>query len=216
MAAYGVEDFIRDCDVSRETCERLELFVELLERWNKRVNLVSKRSLSDIWRRHIADSAQLLAAIPQYEGALVDVGSGAGFPGLVLAIMGLPNVHLVESSARKCAFLREARRITGCAAEVHNFHLGTDEAAIDELPSAAVITARAVSPLANLLDIVYPIVYDRTCCIFPKGARVDDELKAARQRWEFELQPVPSTMDADGVILKIDNIRRRKGLDEEI
>ncbi|MDP7641001.1 MAG: 16S rRNA (guanine(527)-N(7))-methyltransferase RsmG [Alphaproteobacteria bacterium] len=214
MARYGVENFMRDSDVSRETCERLTLFVELLERWNRCVNLVSKRSLSDIWRRHMADSAQLRDMIPRYDGALVDVGSGAGFPGLVLAIMGLSNIHLVESSARKCAFLREARRITGCAAEVHNFRLGdsaaANKASIGELPRATVITARAVSPLAGLLDIVYPIVYDRTCCIFPKGARVDDEVETARQRWNFELQRVPSKMDPSGVILKIHNIRRRE------
>ncbi len=128
--------------------------------------------------------------------------------------MGLSNIHLVESSARKCAFLREARRITGCAAEVHNFRLGdsaaANKASIGELPRATVITARAVSPLAGLLDIVYPIVYDRTCCIFPKGARVDDEVETARQRWNFELQRVPSKMDPSGVILKIHNIRRRE------
>ncbi|MDP6475320.1 MAG: 16S rRNA (guanine(527)-N(7))-methyltransferase RsmG [Alphaproteobacteria bacterium] len=210
MARYGVENFMRDSDVSRETCERLALYVELLERWNRRVNLVSKRSLSDIWRRHMADSAQLRDVIPRYDGALVDVGSGAGLPGLVLAIMGLSNIHLVESSARKCAFLREARRITGCAAEVHNFRLGDDASAIDTLPKAAVVTARAVSPLANLLDIVYPIVYDRTCCIFPKGARVDDEVETARLRWNFELRRVPSKLDPSGVILKIHNIRRRE------
>ena len=99
MASYGVEDFVRDYDVSRETCERLELFADLLNRWNRRVNLVSKESLNDLWRRHMADSAQLREVIPPYEGALIDVGSGAGFPGMVLAIMGLSDIHLIEASA---------------------------------------------------------------------------------------------------------------------
>jgi len=107
--------------------------------------------------------------IPAYEGALLDVGSGAGFPGMVLAIKGLADVHLIEASAKKCAFLREAARITGCQATIHNLRLGDGAASLAALPEAAIVTARAVSPLVKLLDIVFPIVYDRTCCIFSKG-----------------------------------------------
>ncbi len=210
MPIYDVEDFVSDFDVSRETSERLARFAELLKRWNRRVNLVSKDSLKDIWRRHIADSAQLRDVIPRYDGALVDVGSGAGFPGMVLAIMGLANIHLVESSARKCTFLRESARITGGAAAIHNIRLGTDAGLLTKLPKASIVTARAVSPLANLLDIVYPIVYDRTCCVFHKGARVDDELKAAREIWKFEIERLPNRLDPSGVILKLRHVRRRE------
>lgn len=208
MAYYGVEDFIRDYNVSRETCARLERFAELLKRWNRRVNLVSKDSLNDIWRRHIADSAQLRDVIPAYEGALIDVGSGAGFPGMVLAIMGLADVHLIEASAKKCAFLHEAARITDCQATIHNFRLGDGAASLAALPEAAIITARAVSPLVKLLDIVSPIVYDRTCCIFSKGIQAADELKVARESWQFDVRQVPSKVEPGGVILKINHIRR--------
>ena len=157
MASYGVEDFVRDYDVSRETCARLEQFAELLKHWNRRVNLVSKDSLNDVWRRHMADSAQLRDVIPAYDGALIDAGSGAGFPGMVLAIMGLADIHLIEASAKKCTFLREAARITGSPATIHNLRLGDSTASLAALPKAAIVTARAVSPLAKLLDIVFPL-----------------------------------------------------------
>ena len=208
MASYGVEDFVRDYDVSRETCARLEQFAELLKHWNRRVNLVSKDSLNDIWRRHMADSAQLRDVIPAYDGALIDVGSGAGFPGMVLAIMGLADIHLIEASAKKCTFLREAARITGSPATIHNLRLGDDAASLAALPKAAIVTARAVSPLAKLLDIVFPIVYEKTYCIFSKGIRAADELKVARQSWQFEVQQIASEVEASGVILKINNICR--------
>ena len=164
--------------------------------------------MDDLWLRHMADSAQLRDVIPKYDGALVDVGSGAGFPGMVLAIMGLPNVHLVESNARKCVFLREAARLTGCVVTIHNIRLGEKSQPIRMLPRAGIITARAVSSLANLLDIVYPIMYDRTCCIFHKGSRVDDELKAARDAWRFELERFPSKAHPGGAIIVLRNIRR--------
>ena len=209
MASYGVEDFVRDYGVSRETCARLEQFAELLKHWNRRVNLVSKDSLNDIWRRHMADSAQLRDVIPAYDGALIDVGSGAGFPGMVLAIMGQADVHLIEASAKKCTFLREAARITGSPATIHNLRLGEDAASLAALPKAAIVTARAVSLLVKLLDIVFPIVYDRTYCIFSKGIQADDELKAARQSWQFEVQQIVSEVELGGVILKINHIRRR-------
>ena len=209
MASYGVEDFVRDYDVSRETCARLEKFAELLKHWNRRVNLVSKDSLNDIWRRHMADSAQLRDVMPAYDGALIDVGSGAGFPGMVLAIMGLADIHLIDASAKKCTFLREASRITGSLATIHNLRLGEDAASLAALPKAAIVTARAVSPLVKLLDIVIPIVYDQTYCIFSKGIRAADELKAARQSWQFEVQQIVSEVELGGVILKINHIRRR-------
>ncbi len=210
MAYYGVEDFVRDHDVSRETCARLERFAELLKHWNRRVNLVSKDSLNDIWRRHIADSAQLRDVIPAYEGALIDVGSGAGFPGMVLAIMGMADIHLIEASAKKCVFLHEAARITGSQVTIHNFRLGDGAASLAALPEAVIVTARAVSPLAKLLDIVSPIVYDRTCCIFSKGIQAVDELKIARESWQFDVQQVPSKVEPGGVILKINHIRRHE------
>lgn len=209
MYSYDPQNFIRDADVSRETFERLELFTELLKQWNPKFNLVSRDSMDDLWRRHMVDSAQLHKMIPEYDGALVDVGSGAGFPGMILAIMGLANVHLVESSERKCAFLREAARKTDCPVTIHNIRLGDKAPQPAQLPKAEIITARAVSPLVNLLDIVFSMVYDSTCCIFHKGSRVDDELKAAREKWRFELERLPSGSDPSGAILKLRQIGRR-------
>ena len=208
MPGYGIENFARDFDVSRETCRRLELFADLLIRWNRRVNLVSRHSAGDIWRRHIADSAQLCELIPPYDGALVDVGSGAGFPGMVLAIMGFGDVHLIESNTKKCAFLREAARITSAVVTIHNIRLDSDSTLNPAIPKAATVTARAVSPLANLLDIVFPIMYGRTCCIFPKGVHADEDLIEARRRWEFNVQQLPNKLEPGGVILKIRQVRR--------
>ena len=109
LAAAG---FAAAINVSRETIERLERYAALLIKWNKTVNLVGRSTIADLWRRHMLDSAQLFPYLPKSAGRLVDFGSGAGFPGLVLAIMGAPDVHLVEANARKCAFLREAARVT--------------------------------------------------------------------------------------------------------
>ena len=215
MAGYESEDFARDADVSRETCERLELYAALLKQWNPRINLVSLDSLRDLWRRHFADSAQLYKVIPDYDGALVDIGSGAGFPGLVLAIMGLANVHLIEANTRKCTFLSEVARRTNCPVTIHNIRLGDEAEPAIQLPKAEIVTARAVSQLVNVLDIAYPLMYDRTCCIFHKGSRVDEELKIAQERWRFEFERIASVSDTSGTILRMSNIRRRDGLEVE-
>ena len=211
MSLYGVEEFARDVDVSRETCERLEQYANLLRYWNPRINLVSRESINDLWRRHLVDSAQLHEVIMSYDGALIDVGSGAGFPGMVLAIMGLPNVHLVESNLRKCTFLREVARQTDCVVTIHNIRLGKENSAHD-LPKAEIITARAVTQLVNLLGIVSTLVYDGTCCVFHKGSRVDEELKVARGEWRFNLERFASKSDPSGAILKLSHMRRHQDI----
>ncbi len=216
MSIYSAKEFSQHFDVSRETLQRLENYVALLERWNPSINLVSNSSLNQVWRRHIADSAQLLDMLPSNRGGLVDVGSGAGLPGLILAILGLPDVQLVESNSKKCTFLREAARITETEVKIHDFRLGADADLPDSLTKAGTITARAVSPLTNLLDIVFPMVYDRTCCIFPKGARVGHEIDAARSDWEFDLERVASKVEPGGVILLLRHIRRRGRKDAKI
>ena len=216
MTDYGIREFSRDFDVSRETLQRLEQFAALLERWNRRINLVSKESLNEIWCRHIADSAQLADVIPPYDGPLADIGSGAGFPGMVLAILGRPDVHLIESNSRKCAFLNEAARITEAPVRIHNLRLNSDGAPPAALLRTEVITARAVSPLTNLLDIVCHMMYDRTCCIFPKGARVEDEIGEALRNWEFDMERVASKVEPGGVILILRHVRRRGRKDAAI
>lgn len=214
MSKYGVKEFARDVDVSRETCERLEKYADLLRHWNPRINLVSRESINDLWRRHLVDSAQLHDVTPSYDGALIDVGSGAGFPGMVLAIMGLPNVHLIDSNLRKCTFLREVARQTNCDVTVHNIRLGEGNSTHD-LPKAEIITARAVTQLVNLLDIVSTLVYDRTYCMFHKGSRVDAELKIARGKWQFDLERFVSKSDPSGAILKLSHMRRHHDIGAE-
>src|SRR5437660_9171448 len=138
MVTLSPAEFAAATGVSRETLPRLDAYAELLRRWSPRINLVAASTLDDLWRRHFLDSAQLLPLIPAAARNLVDLGSGAGFPGLVLAILGVPGVELVEADARKCAFLREAARTAGATVRIH-------QARIDSLPARAfdVITARA-------------------------------------------------------------------------
>ena len=139
--------FLLQTGVSRETLARLEAYVGLLTAWNRRINLVGPRTIGDIWRRHILDAAQLLPFIPPKTRVLLDIGSGAGLPGLVLAMLGGAETHLVEADQRKCVFLREAARITGTKLHIHAQRL-------EKCPRFRVdlLTARAFAPLSDLLD----------------------------------------------------------------
>ena len=183
-------------DVSRETTDRLARHLELLRRWQTRINLVGAATLSDPWRRHVLDSAQLAPLIPA--GArLADLGSGAGFPGLVLAILRGGPVHLIESDARKAAFLREAVRATGAPAEVHNARAENLEL------RANVVTARACAPLDRLLGLALPLLAPGGICLFLKGARVEEELAAARRRWRMTVRRRRSRSAPEGVVLEL-------------
>ena len=183
-APLGSAEFRRLTGVSRETTERLEAYAGLLEKWQRRINLVGARTLGDPWRRHMLDSAQLRPLLPHRTRDLLDVGSGAGFPGLVLAILGVPDVHLVEADARKCAFLREAARLTGTRVTIHR-------ARIEELAPwpASVITARALAPLPDFLDLVSAFMAPTTCCIVFAGERVRAEDARAPKGWRVESFP---------------------------
>ena len=189
--------------VSRETLARLEAYAGLLTQWNQRINLVSQDSLHAAWRRHFLDSAQLLPYLPPDTRSLVDLGSGAGFPGLVLAILGMPGVELVESDARKCAFLREAARIAAAPVRVHH-------ARIEALPphQVDVVTARACAPLDRLLVMAQRFIAPHTVCLFLKGERHGEELTAARRGWTMTAACHPSRADPRGVILKLEQIAR--------
>lgn len=184
--------------VSRETHARLAQHVHLLRVWNARVNLVSRLSLDDAWRRHVLDSAQLMPLIPAEARVLVDLGSGAGFPGLVLSILGVPEVHLIESDARKCAFLREAARATGANATIHVRRIE----AMTPFP-ADVVTARALAPLSQLLDLASPFLQPHTMCVFLKGKNAAEELREARRRWRMDETIVPSRTDPEASVLVI-------------
>lgn len=199
------EAFAEACNVSRETLARLQTYVDLLRRWQKAINLVSRDSLNDVWRRHVWDSAQLMPHIPDSAAPVLDIGSGAGFPGLILAILGAENVTLVESDARKGSFLREVARQTGAPATVLT---GRVEAMADRIDPPAVITARAVASLPLLLDTIKLYIRPNTVCFFHKGRQADAEIEAARKDWRFTVTKIPSQTDASGVLLKLEDIAR--------
>jgi 16S rRNA (guanine527-N7)-methyltransferase len=203
QAIAGPDSFQTTFNVSRETVDRLRAYADLLVKWNPRINLVSPDSIPNLWSRHIADSAQLFRFIPQNAPNLLDVGSGAGFPGLVLAIMGVTGIHLVESDQRKCAFLREAARVSGVQVTVNAER-------IEKVPpfEAAVVTARALAPLAKLLDWTAPFRADSTICLFLKGQAVEGELTEARKQWTMGIERQQSLTDPSGTILTLREVRR--------
>ena len=184
--------------------ERLEGFAALLAKWQRAINLVAPDSLPDLWRRHMLDSAVLLPLIPTGARTLVDLGSGGGFPGLVLAIMGVPEVHLLESDTRKCAFLAEAGRLF--APGRVRVHRGRIEAAP---PIAAdVVTARAVAGLPDLLGYAARFLKPGGICLFLKGRRVEDELTLAGQTWTMAADRLPNPAESSGIILRIKGLAR--------
>jgi 16S rRNA (guanine527-N7)-methyltransferase len=195
-----------DLNVSRETFEKLELLERELRRWQAIKNLVGPATLNQIWDRHIADSLQLLDLAPDAKTWL-DLGSGAGFPGLVLAIAGAERglaVHLVESNSRKCAFLRHVARLTGVSATVHEARL---EAVVPGFVGKAdVVSARALASLTELLNWTEPLLKAGTMGLFPKGRDAEIELTEARKKWTFEAEILPSLTDSDARILRITSI----------
>jgi 16S rRNA (guanine527-N7)-methyltransferase len=193
-------------NVSRETTERLQLLETELRRWQAIKNLVGPATLDHIWDRHIVDSLQLLDLAPEAR-VWVDLGSGAGFPGLVLAIAGAERglkVHLVESNSRKCAFLRHIARLTGVSATVHEARLETVVPGF--IGKADVVSARALASLTMLLDWTEPMLKAGTIGLFPKGRDAEIELTEARKRWTFEADILPSRTDSDARILRITSI----------
>ncbi len=189
--------------VSRETKERLETYIELLLRWNQRINLVSRADIENVWTRHIADSLQLIDLMPAGIDRAIDLGSGAGFPGLILCIAtGIP-FGLVESDQRKAAFLREAARITAAPARIHACRFD-----VAQIPPAQLITARALAPLSKLLALATPLLSPGGVCLFPKSENVDQELCAASATWTMHLERHISRTDRSGVILRISEVLR--------
>jgi 16S rRNA (guanine527-N7)-methyltransferase len=201
---FGPAEFQAVSNVSRETLARLKLFVSLLGDWNARMNLVSAKSLSDVWKRHVWDSAQLFPLLPSDAKSLVDLGSGAGFPGLVLAILLGENARVVlyESIAKKCRFLEEAAHRTGAPVEVRNGRI--EEAKREPFD---VVTARACAPLDQLLSYAMPFQAKSTRCLFLKGQSVGDELTDAHKSWAMTVDQHPSRSDSSGVILDIRELR---------
>jgi 16S rRNA (guanine527-N7)-methyltransferase len=198
--------------VSRETTDRLDRFVAVLLDYQQRMNLIARSTEPIIWTRHIADSLQLLALASDAR-SWVDLGSGAGFPGLVIAcaLADLPGarVHLVESSTKKAAFLREAVRLTGAAAEVHAERA---ESFISHAPGRIdVVTARAVAPLTELLNLAYPLLKKGAKGVFPKGQDVDVELTEAAKCWNIKSSLVASQTDVRARIVVLNHLEPKPG-----
>ena len=190
-------------NVSRETLAMLSNYVVLLLKWNAKINLIGPATENDVWSRHVDDSLQLVALIPETATALVDLGSGGGLPGLVIA-MARPDlrVTLVEQDQRKAAFLKEARSLLALSnVMVEAKDIAALEGQFD------VVTARALSSLTNLLDMAKPLMFDGSVCIFPKGANHKAELAEAEQKWQFEHQQKTSKTNAESAIITISKLK---------
>lgn len=232
MTPLGPEGFRAASNVSRETLARLVRYAALLEKWSGAINLVGRRTLPDLWRRHMLDSAQLMDLLPPPPQGrarrLVDLGSGAGFPGLVLAILGAGEVHLVEADRKKVAFLREVARQTGTDVVLH-------PSRIESLAplAAQVVTARALAPLPRLLDLAAPWLRPpvqsepntiantpantepngsesvEAIALFLKGREVERELTDSTERWMMRTEVFPSRSDPSGRIVRIGGLERK-------
>ena len=206
--AYNFEDFARDSDVSRETLADYQAWHALLLKWNRKINLVSPTALGDFWRRHALDSWQIWPHIPETALKFIDLGSGAGFPGLAMAIgckaRGQGGVTLVESVGKKATFLRTVIRELGLPANA-----SSDRAEMIESEAYDVITARAFAPLPRLFSYAQPFWGEGTIGLFLKGETAQEELTESSKEWTYNVEAIPSRSDVTGCLLKITELRRR-------
>ncbi len=205
--AFGAEDFAAATNVSHETLGRLKTYADMLAEWNAVHNLVSRNSMSDLWRRHFLDSAQLAPLVPLKARSLIDLGSGAGFPGLVLAEVlreraGFRAV-LYESTAKKCSFLNAVAERLGLRVDIRNARA---EAADREIFD--VVTARALAGLPELLAYAQRFWGSETIALFPKGRNLGSELTEAHKSWTLKERQHPSMSDPDGVVLEVRELKR--------
>ena len=199
------EDFQKRFDVSHETLGKLQIYFDLLVKWQKAINLVSPKTIDQAWERHFADSAQLQILIPSNIKTIADLGSGAGFPGMVLAILNPKlQIHLIESDGRKCEFLRTVSRETSVHISIHNKRV---EGILTDI-NPDLITARAFSSLLNIFDFACPVLAQKSnlSLLLLKGQGVEKEMEEARQKYEFSAQQTPSQTDKDARILLVSNL----------
>jgi len=203
------EEFARTSVISPEILSRLRIYVDVLAKWQRRINLVGRGTLDDVWRRHIQDSAQVHPLLPRVGAAagptVIDMGTGAGFPGLVLAIIGGCTVHLVESDSRKCAFLLEAIRQT----QADNVHLHTVRMENLAPFPVDVITSRALASLDRLIAMAGPFLADDTLCLFLKGQKAEEELTDTLKSRTMDAVMIQSQTDPSGTILRLSNIQQK-------
>ena len=193
--ADSIADFL---DVSRETREKLEIYVDMLTKWQARINLISSKTLPEIWHRHILDSAQLVRHLPRKPSVILDMGSGAGLPGVILAIATDHQIHLVESDSRKVAFMRTALRETGTDAVLH-------EMRIEQLPviQPDIITARALAPLDQLMMLSSAQHHENLEYLLLKGRDAKQELTTLASCSKLEVECLPSLTDREASIIHI-------------
>ena len=201
------EDFQTRTGCSAEALARLRLYAERLEKWQKAINLVAPKTLPLLWERHFLDSAQLLSLAPPDTQRWLDLGSGGGFPGLVIAALGVPGMHLVESDQRKSAFLRDTAHAMGLrSVMVHVKRIeALDASALhDQMDGAPqVISARALAPLKELIDLAHPLAAADTTFLFLKGRQAEDELTEARRYWTLRSPDLlPSQTEAEARIIR--------------
>ncbi|MEL6370734.1 MAG: 16S rRNA (guanine(527)-N(7))-methyltransferase RsmG [Pseudomonadota bacterium] len=210
---YGPNDFEAEFGVSRETMAALDRYDQVMLETQAHTNLIARSTIDHRWARHYRDSAQLFTLLPEGARSIVDLGSGAGFPGLILAAMGLgsrdPNrgikVTLVESIQKKASFLTKALSNMG----LENVSVVTQRIEKSRLSSPDVITARALARLDKLLGYAAPIAAPSTLCIFPKGQDVEDELTEATKSWHMGVKQVPSVTNPQSSILLIEGLKRK-------
>ena len=202
-----LQAFARQTGADEQACDSLERYAALLNKWQKRFNLVGASTLNDLWGRHFLDSAQLLPLISGPAAAtdvVVDLGSGAGFPGLVLSIMGASQVHLVESDANKTEFMRQVIRETNASATLHRTRIESYDG-----PKANVVTSRACAPLTRLLDYATAVCSTNTRLVFLKGRNWQAELTESRAAWHIDHKCHASCTDPEGIVLEINEFKRR-------
>ena len=193
---------------SESILSSLDIYIELIKKWQKNINLVSKNSINDLWNRHVLDSAQLYSLLPAPKKGLYiyDLGSGAGFPGMVLGIMGRKDIILCESNKRKCEFLKEVSRITNTNISIVNIRAQKLDGR-----SALAITSRALASLDALLEISMPILREKGVCVFPKGRTWKEELTVAEKKFIINYNTVQSITSSDSKIIIITKVRKKYG-----
>ena len=216
-AIKGPDEFAKLFNVSRETMASLEIYAELLRKWQKAVNLVAHSTLDEVWHRHIGDSAQIVDIVKASDssknnGIWLDIGSGGGFPGLVAAIMLSEDFdyhfHLVESNGRKCAFLADVVRHLDLPAQIHNERI--EKLAEDgSLGPVQIVSARALASLDDLLELSAPFIDRHSVAYYFKGRDLDREIGQANKRWEFRSKQYNSVTSTEGRILEITALDRK-------
>jgi 16S rRNA (guanine527-N7)-methyltransferase len=207
MAQYLSDDALQSLNVSRESLQKLEIYVQLLLTWQAKINLIGPSTIDDVWKRHVLDGLQLMLLMKPGAEIIADLGSGAGIPGLVLALGGNLKAHLYESNGKKVAFMREVIRQTKCNAEVHQIRLETLEKNMPaKIPNY--VTARALAPLGRLLEWSSPFLTSGAIGLFHKGQDVDSELQEATKSWKIGALKHPSITDSMGCILEVKDIAR--------